>query len=108
MAGNATQLISAWLALAAPPSAPELNGQENILAIHVTELTLEPNFQILRRPPLRVERVHRFAMGKSCPSRAANANRESGSARERFSGARGAVEKIKTVTAAIAGAADFC
>ena len=36
--------MSAWLALAAPPRAPELNGQENILAIHVAELTLEPNF----------------------------------------------------------------
>jgi hypothetical protein len=39
--------MSAWLALAAPPRAPELNGQENILAIHVAELTLEPNFQSL-------------------------------------------------------------
>jgi hypothetical protein len=39
--------MSAWLALAAPPRAPELNGQENILAIQVAELTLEPNFQIL-------------------------------------------------------------
>jgi hypothetical protein len=41
--------MCAWLALAAPPSAPQLNGQQNILAIHVAELTLEPNFQILRR-----------------------------------------------------------
>jgi hypothetical protein len=69
--------MSAWLALAAPPAAPELNGQENILAIHVAELTLEPNFQILRRQ-LRLEQTHRSAMGNHIPRTPRLGNRKKG------------------------------
>jgi hypothetical protein len=59
--------MSAWLALAAPPSAPQLNGQEKYFKsfddivdhccyVWITLIDL--------------------SRGKSCPSRAAMANRE--------------------------------
>jgi hypothetical protein len=49
-----------------------------------------------------------LSRGKSCPSRAAMANRDSGSDRERFRGARGAVEKIQDRRAHGGGAPEFC
>jgi hypothetical protein len=71
--------MSAWLALAAPPRAPELNGQEKYFKsfddivdhccyVWITLIDL--------------------SRGKSCPSRAAMANREALAPR-RFSGGRG-------------------
>jgi hypothetical protein len=46
--------------------APELNGQQKHLAIHATELALEPGLQILRRYRrsllLRLEHAHRSAL----------------------------------------------
>jgi hypothetical protein len=78
--------MSAWLALAAPPSAPQLNGQEKYFKsfddivdhccyVWITLIDL--------------------SRGKSCPSRAAMATRESGKRRERFSGAGGRSKKLR-------------
>ena len=49
-----------------PPRAPELNPPRKYLAVHATELAVEPNLQILRRHRrsllLRLEHPHRSAL----------------------------------------------
>jgi hypothetical protein len=63
---NALKVPSNISLLQLPPRAPELNGQENNLAIHAAELAVEPNFQILRRHRqsllLRLEYAYRSAV----------------------------------------------
>jgi hypothetical protein len=76
--------MSAWLALAAPPRAPELNGQEKYF---------KSFYDIVDHCCYVWITLIDLSRGKSCPSRAAMANREALAPR-RFSGGRGAVEKI--------------
>src|SRR6266542_6547023 len=78
--------MSAWLALAAPPSAPQLNCQEKYFKsfddivdhccyVWITLIDL--------------------SRGKSCPSRAAMATRESGSAANASVGPGGRSKKLR-------------
>jgi hypothetical protein len=90
--------MSAWLALAAAPSAPQLNGQEKYLKsfddivdhccyVWITLIDL--------------------SRGKSCPSRAAMANREAVAPRTLQWGPGGRSKKFTTVGARDAAAVEF-
>ena len=90
--------MSAWLALAAPPSAPQLNGQEKYFK-SFDDIVDHCCYVWITLVDL--------SRGKSCPSRAAMANREAVAPANASVGAGGRSKKFTTVAARDAGAIEL-